>query len=250
MSILCVLGTIGNAGMSFTDKTNANLIKMYNYTRTCDDVVGYVDFQKRIKDNCDIGESNVRMYSPFLFYHGFINDYKNGNLIKISDFFTPLGKAFVKSLSLSYKIKSDLPKNKSNDITKDILALSMFNRKRLGQTDYYFDFLNFCLKYDKIGVKEFNYMLYEKEVEKTENYIDAISDKIHQFRNGDIDFEFLQDRTSKQGEQVRETFPDNTFNYTRNLLLEAGLIVETTFREYKINPNKKTVVQLLTKKDV
>lgn len=250
MALLCVFGTIGNAGMSFTDKINANLIKMYNYTCTCNDVVGYVDFQKRIKDNCDISESNVRMYSPFLFYHGFINDYKNGTLIKISDFFTPLGKSFVKSLLLSCKIKSEVPKRKSYDITKDILALSMFNRKRMDQKDYYFDFLEFCIKYDKIGVKEFNYMLYEKEMEKCENYIDAISDKIHQYRNGDMDFEFLQDRTSKQGEQVRDTFPDNTFNYTRNLLLEAGLIVEIDNKEYKINPNKKTVVQLLVKEEM
>lgn len=250
MALLCVFGTIGNAGMSFTDKVNANLIKIYNYTCTCDDIVGYADFQKRIKDNCNISESNVRMYSPFLFYQGFINDYKSKALIKISDFFTPLGKSFVKSLLLSDKINSEAAKRKACDITKDIIALGMFNRKRLNQKDYYFDFLEFCIKYDQIVLKEFNYMLYERETEKCENYIDAVSDKIHQFRNGDIDFEFLQDRISKQGEQVRDTFPDNTFNYTRNLLLEADLIVETNNKEYKINPNKKTVVQSLIKENI
>lgn len=35
---------------------------------------------------------------------------------------------------------------------------------------------------------------------------------------------FLQDRKTKDGQQVREKFPDNTFNYTRNLLTECGLI--------------------------
>jgi len=34
------------------------------------------------------------------------------------------------------------------------------------------------------------------------------------------------------------------------LLLEAGLIVEIDSKEYKINPNKKTVVQLLVKEDM
>lgn len=250
MSITCVFGTIGNAGMSFTDKINNNLIKMYNYTCKCNNVIGYVDFQKRISDNCDISESNVRMYSPFLYYHGFINEYRNGAAIKVSDFFTPLGKAYIKSLILSLKIKTELPQKKSQNITKDILSLSMFNRKNNGQEDYYFDFLRFCFKYGKICVKEFNYMIYEREIHKLENYIDDIADKIYQFRNGEVDFNFLQDRTSKKGEQVREAFPDNTFNYTRNLLLEAGLIIELDNKEYKINPDKEDVVRLLIKEDL
>lgn len=248
--MLCVLGKIGNAGMDFSVDKNADLIRMYNYTCDSDDVVSYVEFQKRISDNCNISDSNVRMYCPFLFYHGFINEYKNGALIKISDYFTPLGKAYIKSLIVAQQIKNETVKEKAEDITKDILALSFFNRKAQNKKDYYFDFLEFCIKYNSIGLKEFNYMLYSREVLKNDNYIDDIAENIQQFRTGDIDFEFLQDRISKKGEQVRRTFPDNTFNYTRSLLLEAGLIVEIDSKEYKINPNKKTVVQLLVKEDM
>lgn len=245
MAISCVFGTIGNAGMSFTDKINTNLMKMYNYTCTCDDVIGYVDFQKRINDNCDISESNVRMYSPFLFSHGFINEYKNGAQIKVSEYFTTLGKAFVKSLIVSSQIQSEVYVRKSKEITRDILALSMFNRKKNGQKDYYFDFLMFCVKYGSISTKEFNYMLYEREMLNVEDYVNNISEKVVQFRKGEIDFEFLQDRTSKKGEQVRESFPDNTFNYTRNLLVETGLIVEKDNKTYEINPNRFKIVQML-----
>ena len=245
MAISCVFGTIGNAGMSFTDKINTNLMKMYNYTCTCDDVIGYVDFQKRINDNCDISESNVRMYSPFLFSHGFINEYKNGAQIKVSEYFTTLGKAFVKSLIVSSQIQNEEYVHKSKEITRDILALSMFNRKKNGQKDYYFDFLMFCVIYGSISTKEFNYMLYEREMLNVEDYVNNISEKVVQFRKGEIDFEFLQDRTSKKGEQVRESFPDNTFNYTRNLLVETGLIVEKENKTYEINPNRFKIVQML-----
>ena len=140
MSKCLIFGTIGNAGMSFTDKINNNLIKMFDYTVTCNETVGYVDFQKRICDNCDVSESNVRMYSPFLFSHGFICDYKNGAQINMTDYFTPLGKAFVKSLKVANKLDDEALQIKAKAITKDILALSMFNRKRTGQKDYYFDF--------------------------------------------------------------------------------------------------------------
>ena len=245
MSTLCVLGTIGNAGMSFTEKINDNLVKMYNYTCTCNDTVGYVDFQKRINDNCGITESNVRMYSPFLYAHGFIIDYKNGAQIKISDFFTSLGKSYIKSLIVSSKIESEALKKKAIEITKDILSLSLFQRKTTGPIDYYYDFLTFCIKYDSISVKEFNYMLYEKEVLGSENYINSISETIKQLRNGEINFDFQQDRTNKKGEKVRESFPDNTFNYTRNLLVEAGLIIETDNKTYKITPDKARVVRIL-----
>ena len=85
-------------------------------------------------------------------------------------------------------------------------------------------------------------MLYEKEMQKNTDYINSISEIIQQFRNGEIDFDFLQDRTSKHGEQVRESFPDNTFNYTRSLLVEAGLVVDTGNREYKINPRTEQIV--------
>lgn len=245
MSKVCVFGTIGNAGMSFTENINNNLVKMYNYTCTCDDIVGYKEFQKRISDNCNITESNVRMYSPFLFFHGLINDYKDGRNFKVSDYFTSLGKAFIKSLLISSKLEIEEQKKIAQNITKDILALSMFSRKEKRQMDYYFDFLSFCTKYEQICVKEFNYMLYEKEVLNNENYINGISDKIDQFRKGAIDFEFLQDRTNKRGEKVREAFPDNTFNYTRNLLVESGLIVEMENKKYRINPGKEKIIHML-----
>ena len=241
----CIFGTIGNAGMSFTEKINSNLVKMYNYTCSCFDEVCYADFQKMINENCGISESNVRMYSPFLFSHGFINDYKNKGDIKISDFFTQLGKAFVKSLIVSSMIENESHKVLAQNITKDILALSMFRRKEIDKKEYYFDFLEFCVKYDSISVKEFNYMLYEKEMLNNENYIDGVSAAIQQFRCGDIDFIFLQDRVSKQGEKVREAFPDNTFNYTRNLLLESGLINELENKTYVINSDKKYIVHEL-----
>ena len=137
----------------------------------------------------------------------------------------------------------------ADNITQDILALSMFSRKQIGPKDYYFDFLKFCIKYNTISVKEFNYMLYEKEMQKNTDYINSISEIIKQFRNGEIDFDFLQDRTSKHGEQVRESFPDNTFNYTRNLLVESDLIVETSNRTYKINPSKVHIVHKLVEEE-
>ena len=249
MSKLCVFGTIGNAGMSFTDATKANLVKMYDYTCTCDDVVDYAMFQKKISENCDVSESNVRMYSPFLYAHGFINDYKNGAQIKTSEYFTSLGKAFVKSLIVTSKIENKVCQEKSLKITQDILALSMLHRKINRQKDYYFDFLMFCLKYGSISLNEFNYMLYEKEVIGNEDYVERISETIRQFRDNEIDFDFQQDRNSKKGERVRKPLPDNTFNYTRNLLVETGLIVETNDRRYKINPDKMRVVRILVEED-
>lgn len=245
----CVFGMIRNAGMSLSGNVNENLIKMYNYTCSSPGVVEYADFQRIIKENCNITESNVRMYAPFLFNQGFINQYKNGSLINIPDFFTPLGKAYIKSIILSSKIESEEAKRRAEDITKKIVALSMFNRKMKEVKEYYFDFLVFGFKYGTINLKEFNYMLYEKEVKMTENYIDAVSEKISEIRNGDIDFEFLQDRLNKQGEQVRDEFPDNTFNYTRNLLLEAGLISETDSKTYKINSENETLARLLIEEE-
>ena len=243
----CILGTIGNAGMSFTEKINSNLMKIFNYTCNCPDEVCYADFQKKINENCGISESNVRMYSPFLFSHGFINDYKTKGDIKVSDFFTQSGKAFVKSLIIASMIENESHKALAQNITKNILALSMFHRKEIGKKEYYFDFLEFCLKYDSISVQEFNYMIYEKEVLNNENYIDDISATIQQFRDGDFEFEFLQDRVSKQGEKVRESFSDNTFNYTRNLLLESGIINELDNKTYVINSDKKHIVHELLK---
>ena len=244
MSMLCVFGTIRNAGMSLTEKTNANLIKMYNYVCSCNDTVEYKDFQKMVRDNCDITESNVRMYSPFLYAHGFVKDYKNGTY-KVSDFFTPLGTAYVKSLIVSSKIKNEVCREKAMNITKDILSLSLFERKIIGQKDYYFDFLMFCDKYDSISVKEFNYMLYEKEVLGNKDYVNSISETINQFRKGEIDYDFQQKRTNKKGKKVMEPFPDNTFNYTRSLLVEAGLVIEADNGTYKINPDKARVARIL-----
>ena len=249
MAIQYVFGTIGNAGMSYSERINANLVKIYTYCCTCDDTVGYVDFQNRIQANCGVSASNVRMYSPFLFAHGFINNYKDGAQIKISEYFTPLGKAYAKSLIVASRLDDASQKALADNITQDILALSMFSRKQIGPKDYYFDFLKFCIKYNTISVKEFNYMLYEKEMQKNTDYINSISEIIKQFRNGEIDFDFLQDRTSKHGEQVRESFPDNTFNYTRNLLVESDLIVETSNRTYKINPSKVHIVHKLVEEE-
>lgn len=242
MAIQYVFGTIGNAGMSFSEKKNSDLIKMYNYTYHRDDVVGYVEFQNLIEENCGITDSNVRMYFTFLFAHGFVNEYKNGAQITLSEVFTPLGKAFIKSIIIASKLQNEELKQKAQSIAKNIIALSLFNRKAQGKEAYYFDFLKYCIKYDTISLKEFNYMLYEREMQQTTDYIDSISEIIQQLRNGEIDFEFLQDRTNKQGVQVRKSFPDNTFNYTQSLLTEAGLVIEAGNNEYKINPNKAHIV--------
>lgn len=245
MVIQYVLGKIGNAGMSYSEIINANLVKIYTYCCTCDDTVDYGDFQNRIQDNCGVSASNVRMYSPFLFAHGFINNYKDGVKIKVSEYFTPLGKAYAKSLIIASKLKDAGQKALAENITKDILALSMFRRKQVGTQDYYFDFLRFCVKYNSISVKEFNYILYEKEMVKSKNYIDDIAERIQQYRANEIDFDFQQDRINKQGKQVRESFPDNTYNYTRRLLLESSLIIESDDRSYKINPSKAHIVRKL-----
>lgn len=225
MSEVLILGMVRNAGMSFSDKTNENLIKMYKYCEQVDEYVDYVDFQIRIEDYCKVTKSNVRMYSPFFFYQGLINQYK-GTRFKVNEYFTDLGKAYAKSLIVARATDNEKVLKKAKKISKDILSCGMYTRKKMNQCDYYFDFLEMCLSYGKTNIVEFNYMVYCKEVICAEDYVSTCANMINELRNGEKELIFKQDRVSKTGENVREIFPDNTYNYTRNLLVECGLIEE------------------------
>lgn len=225
MSEQLVFNTIGNAGMSFTDLTNENIVKMYTYTTQQKDAepISYKNFQAKINDNCGVTESNVRMYSPFFYSLGLANDYSTD--FYINQYFSDIGKAYAKSLILCKDLENDdIAYRKAKEISKNILSLSLINKRKSSSKDYYFDFLKLCLTYGYTNLCEFNLMLYHKEVLKELNYIEIIENPIFKIRSGEYEFVFLQDRKTKDGQQVREKFPDNTFNYTRNLLTECGLI--------------------------
>lgn len=242
-----VFHTIGNAGMSFSDTTNNGLIRIFDYLNSLpkDLYLSYKDLQQKIEDNAGVTASNVRMYSPFLGSLGFVS-YKGK--FKAGEYFTRLGKAYIQILRILNCIEGNpAAKKKAEEIKGNILVLGLVNKRNSNSKDYYYDFLELCLKYNYTNITEFNIMLYEKAEKKSEDYLESIASEVRSLRESPIEYRFMQDRTSKSGEQTRALFPDNTFNYTRSLLLESKLVEETTDKNYVIATGKKDIVVALVK---
>ncbi len=243
--------TIGNAGMSFTDLTNSNFLKMYMFSQGYQGPkITYPEYQQKVYENCGVSESNVRMYAPFFYFNGFINKYKElpDGKINVNEFFTPLGAAYATALMIKAKMETssdNMPLVEK--IIHEILTLGLYNRKKINQKDYYFDFLSLCIRYRKTNATEFNLMLYNKEQQHETEYISSIETQINKYRSNEESVSFNQRRRSKQGELIVASFPDNTFNYTRNLLVECGLITSSLDGYYLIPESKTDVVNDLLK---
>ena len=241
---LCFIGRIGNMGVSFTEKTNNNLLRMYRFIDTLDNTQFYTyrDFQELIEIHCHITKSNIRMYTPLLMRCGLVIPTYSRNMFRASDYFTLEGKAYCQVL----EIIDNIPDEESQALlvaTKmktDILKACVPN---IVADELYRDFIAMCLKYGSINAQEFNLLQYTKYTLNDENYMNSIAEQIEQMRSGQIEYRFTQNRISKAGVRVTEDLPDNTFNYTRNFYLEAGVIEKRVNNNYCIKPDMISYIQ-------
>ena len=236
---LCFIGRIGNMGVSFTEKTNSNLLRMYQFIDTLDNtqLYTYRDFQELIEFHCHITKSNIRMYTPLLMKCGLVIPTYSRNMFRAQDYFTQEGKMYCQTL----KIIDELPDDNSQarliaiGMKQDMLKECVPN---IISDELYRDFILMCLRYGSINVQEFNLLQYTKYTLNDEKYMDSIADQIKLMRSGDLVYRFTQNRVSKTGARVTEELPDNTFNYTRNFYLEAGIIEKRINNSYCIKPDK------------
>ena len=241
---LCFLGQIKNLGVSFTDKTNDNLLRMYRFIGTLDNaqLYSYVDFQELMEIHCNISNSNIRMYTPLLSRCGLAITIYKGQLFKASEYFTAEGKAYCEILDIIDKLPED--ENQARMIAirmkQDILKACVPN---IINDELYKDFITMCLRYGSINAQEFNLLQYTKYTLNDENYLESIAGQLVQMRTGEIEFRFTQDRISKTGERVVEKLPDNTFNYTRNFFQEAGIIEKRIDNSYCIKPENINYIE-------
>ena len=238
---------VSNAGVSLTEQTNNNLLKIYEWANNNKDLLlTYRQIQEKVSQECNISKSNTRMYTPFLYKNGFVGDYTNG-AIYINNYFTDLGKAYLETLASiksAERIDNSVVLKQLYYSLQDICLLGLMNRQKINEGEMYLDFLKFCYKYDRINADEFYRMLYEREI-GTEEYIDSIEDDIKAYRNGNMSFVIKHERRS-EGQVIIGPMEQNIFTYTKTFIMQCGIITDAMDSYFKPVENKKGIIEYLT----
>lgn len=219
------------AGVSFTEGLGTKYMKYYEVIRKhYNKELTYAELQKLFETEIGITNSATRVDIPFLFNSGLVGEYKNDR-IKLNDFFTDLGKCFYEIL----KIKELLSENEDEYLQKEIEKInnliildSLFYRKLTGNDEYYLKMLRYIYDYGSIDDKEFYLMIkYEDDKELLEKYRD-------EYKNKEIEINLIN--------------ANNTYQYTKRLLVQANAIIEN--KEEKrlfLNIKMKDIIEKLLK---
>ena len=219
------------AGVSFTDGLGLKFIKYYDtICKYKDKSMTYVDIQNLFEKEIEISKSATRVDIPFLFNSGLIREYKNEE-IKLSDFLTDLGKCYYEFLKIKEIVSEEEDEyliKKIGEIGQLVILDSLFYRKMTKNDEYYLKLLKNIYKYKTINEKEFYLTIkYEDDNELLEKYIT-------EYRNGEIDINLVN--------------ANNTYQYTKNLLIQSGIVFENKEEKRLIlNKDKKAIIEELLK---
>ena len=207
-----------NPGFSLTEVRKNQILDLYEWIEdNIEYEKTYKEMQEDVECSCEnLDASKVRMLVPLLRKMGYINDYEQRNSkLKIKNFFTKEGKIFIEYLKLG-QIISMLNKDEiSNEMKKiDILfsRISLLNLITSGEK-IYLDVIEFLEKYTRMDKNEFFIMTTLQSEYEGEKYIKMLDRYVKQYRNDEMT-------------EIEIVKHQNSFNYVKSLLMEAGLVVQ------------------------
>jgi uncharacterized protein YcgL (UPF0745 family) len=241
-----IIHDVGNAGVSFTNTTNTNIIKIAEWLEEHkDETMTYAMLQEKLEIDCGISSSNTRMYSPFLLKNGFAK-YDSG-VLNLNEFFTNIGKSYVEILKMLELTKNNELSMESiilEDIKSSICVMGMINRKDVDAGEFYLDWIKFCNVYKSINMDEFYMMVDSKE---KENFIEAIKEDVENYRKDNLKVDIkMKKRNRITGADEIVQINNNIFSYTRVFLEQCNLIEKVNDR-YILNEKKRTIIDYLVK---
>lgn len=209
------------AGVSFTEGLDDKYIKYFEIIdKYKNEQLNYRELQVIIEEEQQISNSAVRVDFPFLFNGGFIKDYKKEK-IKLSDFFSNEGLSYYEVIKIKKALDENEDEylyNKFKELRSLLIISSLKYRKENKQEEYYLKMLDFIYKYGEITEKEFYLMIHcEGNNEMLHRYVTD-------YRTGNIDIDLVG--------------VNNTYQYTKKLLLQADIIFERN-DEKKLILNEK-----------
>jgi len=249
-----------NFGASITDHTDDTLLICSDYIKkNSDDYLTYANLQQILYSKHGISKSNFRCIMPLMKSFSFIQ-FEAKRPFYLRDFFTDLGKAYIKVLrqrldiiSSSHVNKAQVLKTVDNAI-RNIRLLGLENCLKDVNTDVssvYIITLAYLLKFSRIDKFEFPFLWYHYQLDP-KNYLDNMQETVLRYRQNNLQ---LQPILIKQKEM--DTFQGQSsyhqqapgFSYILKTLEQCGLVFKETDSDYfSILPSKtETITRLLEK---
>lgn len=231
-------------GASFTDNTNDVLLKINDWIKEHNNLTtSFREFRKYLQQEKGINDNNARNIYPLLKNCGLIQYETRGDL-KVSEFFTKSGLAYVTALDTKrllmenndYSNQQKLIASKKIDkIISEIIRNSLFkllSNKDLNYVDALKEFILFVLSYGKINKAEFAYYLYERKKYSAKETIEMIRSNIDDYRKGVLVFDVevnvrndveLREKTHNNRRKEGLSFL-TSYTYFSSLILQAGFV--------------------------
>ena len=251
-------------GASFTNNTNEVLLKTYEWILNNKGItLSFKEFRQRLQNEKNINDNNNRNIYPLLKNGGLVS-YEKLSDIKVDNFFTNTGKAYVKTLeSIKLIEKEDYsPQQKEDAIRKfeTIKQEIIFDalKKIISQPDINYvepmkDLIQFLISFDKISKVEYAYLIFSKN--KIGNILLTLNDiknEINMIRDGSLDID-VNVKVRNDLDIRKKTNSDNrkeglsyltSYTYLTNLLSQAGLLTKSDNYFYVISDKKHLLEEL------
>lgn len=252
-------------GTKFNDTTDNLILGCESIiTKKTDEYGEYKDLRIEMENNGLSTDSYLRNIFKFLKYSGIV-DYESGHPIHYINFFTELGKNYIRVLKTTQETLSNTTitiqqketiLRELENIKNTIILECIGNILKSRDCDYAICFkyaINFLIRYKHINEKEFAYLLYKMQKNEAQPITNLDVD-ITNYKNGTIDFEFIA-KKQKSGETKSKDANEKkipSYTYFMDNLAAAGICIkddtrkpEYTYLEKNSNIIKETIGELL-----
>ncbi len=232
-------------GASFTDNTNGVLLKTYEWiTEHSGVTMPFRDFRMSLQRDKGVNDNNNRNIYPLLKNGGLVN-YEKGGYLKVDNFFTNTGLAYVKALQAKSLLSNQgytrqqiaEAERKFDIILSEIVCKALQRIVKQPDVNYvepFQDLIRFLVRYGRISKLEYAYLLYVRKDQDIESALDSISDQIAAHRANRLDFEVevevrndieLREMTNNKKRKEGLSFL-TSYGYFIGLLQQAGLVIK------------------------
>ena len=255
-----IIENCSSAGASFTEHTNKTLLLCNELIAGNENKIApFITFRRQLEAEKKVNDNNARNIYPLLRYCGFINYEKSSDLC-YGDFFTNLGKAYVKiieSISIIDNAEGSLSadekaaKDNLKSFQQNLIVEGIKNLLKNDACHYTKELIacgNSIYNFNGIDKNEFAYLLYEFKKSDT-NYITNMRENIQKYRDGNLQFDVKinirnDDKNSTNERKLEDISYLTSYNYFISLFVQTGFL-EKAKNRYDIVLNKKNALKEL-----
>ena len=233
MDNVIVITNPPSPGTSFTEHTDATILKCYDFLESCTlTTISYQDFQKKLSTTKNLKESNLRCIWPMLRYAGLVSYDKEVN---VKTFFTKSGTQYVEVLKLlDYLREPDISLQNADGYNEALKLRTILIRCALvsiakssgcSYSKAILQTFRFLRRYNSIDVVEFAYLAYGMQ-QGAGDPVDIVSSLVADHRSGNnIGIKLTVRDDAKGTIQQKESLSWMTsYGYILALLEQAGVV--------------------------